>query len=60
MTDKITMLFENDEFESWVNDKRVYINMIDRGVILDFSKKDFKSFCKKITWTKDVLGDVQE
>lgn len=52
--------YKTKDFESWQDEKFVYIHLIDRGLDLSFLKDDFKQFVSDVKATYEVILDVLE
>tara|TARA_R110002020_G_scaffold233_4_gene1206 strand:+ start:99 stop:290 length:192 start_codon:yes stop_codon:yes gene_type:complete len=52
--------YKTKDFESWQDEKFVYIHLIDRGLDLSFLKDDFKQFVSDVKATYEVILDEEE
>ena len=52
--------YKTKDFESWQDEKFVYIHLVDRGLDLSFLKDDFKQFVSDVKATYEVILDVLE
>ena len=58
MTD-LGNIYHTEKFESWQDEKFVYIHLKDRGIDLSFFKEDFDQFVTDVTETMSVLNGVE-
>ena len=58
MTD-LGNIYHTEHFESWQDDKFVYIHLKDRGIDLSFFKEEFDQFVTDVTETMSVLNGVE-
>lgn len=58
MTD-LGNIYHTANFESWQDEKFVYIHLKDRGIDLSFFKEDFDQFVTDVTETISVLNGVE-
>ena len=58
MTD-LGNIYHTENFESWQDEKFVYIHLKDRGIDLSFFKEEFDQFVTDVTETMSVLNGVE-
>ena len=58
MTD-LGNIYHTENFESWQDEKFVYIHLKDRGIDLSFFKEDFDQFVTDVTETMSVVNGVE-